>query len=1364
MAINYDAKEEVLSFALNDFPELIQKEIFSTLDVNGFVVDLQNFRVLVAKAIQDALKTDKLSHLVLEGNLTSTYRDEEHSLIGLNFKFNSYRISLKNSLSQAEIKSKTFKFDPNSTINEGRWRLRDPQAFEHGSFKRWTTWAGVEAPEGAVFLVGQLKNSKKMALQALRFSKDIWDEESADKFWNQLKDKPGFEKLWSWDMMSERKALIAVRNLEKVSFHMFDLETLPDSPRVECEKSVSIDLDGTLAYYDRKINREVIGEPLPGALEAVTALKKEGFEIIIFSLRASYKGGFKAIKDWLDKHHFPYDIIWPGKPYSNYFIDDRGIAFKDWKSAYAEIEAREAAKQLKEVTASAPGTKDFSYSSVQIALPKEIAKEILDWSTKNIPNNILYKDKDGHGREDYPHITVKYGIHSSDATEILELLKGEKSLKLKLGKVSLFESKDKPFDVVKVEVLSDELHRLNKKISDNIKVTDTFPEYKPHVTLAYIKKGEGKPYDGNTDFINVEFTITELEFSSKEKEKGATPIILQASDSSWLKLMAMLREAAIPEQHGIFSYWIEPNGSIHDANIEPHKGHRGWIQDHMDYLVKDWGVNPEPTSAYEGQARQLADKGWIRLAGLNAIMSGPLTGEQVSALKTIVPDMQARMGVPDTFEFNFLTSGGFGSSTVADVKADPLKAYNDTVGQPRKPKTSAFMPSLPGVTWGLVDPANNSLEYSAPLENLQPVNEWNTFDSYSPIEDKKHPERLLKLFVKPLSKKDKPVEEKIPMLPRDELYDGETSSSISQVCVKLTSNIDGKIVGFRRLIAETPADKIKDLITRKRYEEAIDFIKAEKLPAPKLLEQLTELSSKAKITGADKALQLLQQGSTAAKYKAIDWFASNDDINDLLKGLDIPDAGIKLKTIDLLEKFKNIVGLQKAFKDKDDVVKNKAFKALLSLGYSDHLEEALKGPVTLRIAAYRYAVDNDNVKLAEKGLEDPSEIVRRDLYRHFADSKNPEMHKLLSKAINDPDPSLQAFVNHLIGGPEKGRPSTHHKEPDDSTEIEERLKKFKQEQKDHPELVEKAIEEQKEREKLIERNKSLFQTKDLSETEKKQQQEKQREKQQEEGKKHWQETHQQMLKELDALHKKIKEIKDQVASETDKSRIKEKQKDLNHLEKQYAEVAEHYQLSNQIANPISSKEISLDKTAIQPPTTWNTGGPWNYDAAVPLGQRDDDFLLKDRKQYYGLPNSKWRDNLGLMWEMIMKTFKPVSKNDKEPKKEEEKEAISARDVTAHCGPCTPLKSLALQILTDVNYKVPGTISDEKMNHLLKLASWLEVGPFAKSLQEVMLDLGKSNKFEKETEKLKNIILTLNDIDIHMHEGDIKPVDVPEKVK
>ena len=115
------------------------------------------------------------------------------------------------------------------------------------------------------------------------------------------------------------------------------------------------------------------------------------------------------------------------------------------------------------------------------------------WSKleKEINKEDIY-DKEGLGFESEPHTTVLYGFHNDvDVDDIKDEMKGQKPIKIKLKKLGVFENKD--YDVLKFDIESDDLVKLNKKMVEFPHTTD-FPKYHPHMTVSYLKKGTGKKY------------------------------------------------------------------------------------------------------------------------------------------------------------------------------------------------------------------------------------------------------------------------------------------------------------------------------------------------------------------------------------------------------------------------------------------------------------------------------------------------------------------------------------------------------------------------------------------------------------------------------------------------------------------------------------------------------------------------------------------------------------------------------------------------------------------------------------------------------------------------------------------------------
>lgn len=124
-------------------------------------------------------------------------------------------------------------------------------------------------------------------------------------------------------------------------------------------------------------------------------------------------------------------------------------------------------------------------------IPEPLASKIRKFG-ELIPDEDLYDDGSGeHGRESDVHVTVKYGLHTDKAKDVRDVIGDMPSVTLKLDKMSVFNNDD--YIVLKLDIESENLHELNKLISDNLECTDTFPDYHPHATIAYLKHREDDP-------------------------------------------------------------------------------------------------------------------------------------------------------------------------------------------------------------------------------------------------------------------------------------------------------------------------------------------------------------------------------------------------------------------------------------------------------------------------------------------------------------------------------------------------------------------------------------------------------------------------------------------------------------------------------------------------------------------------------------------------------------------------------------------------------------------------------------------------------------------------------------------------------
>lgn len=159
---------------------------------------------------------------------------------------------------------------------------------------------------------------------------------------------------------------------------------------------------------------------------------------------------------------------------------------------------------------------EHEFSSTQVNLPGSIASKIRHWGHQFVSDSDVDPEE---GREDEVHVTVLFGLHDNEPDDVEAALEGEGPIKLTLGKTSIFEC-DK-YDVVKLDVNSEDLHRLNAKLRDHCEHTQTHPQYKPHCTIAYVKKGVGKKYIGSDKFAGTKLEIDEVLFSNKSRVKTA---------------------------------------------------------------------------------------------------------------------------------------------------------------------------------------------------------------------------------------------------------------------------------------------------------------------------------------------------------------------------------------------------------------------------------------------------------------------------------------------------------------------------------------------------------------------------------------------------------------------------------------------------------------------------------------------------------------------------------------------------------------------------------------------------------------------------------------------------------------------------
>ena len=133
----------------------------------------------------------------------------------------------------------------------------------------------------------------------------------------------------------------------------------------------------------------------------------------------------------------------------------------------------------------------YEYGCVMVEVPVSNWNEITSYID---PEDVYTGDDDTHGIQDNPHVTILYGLHDGVTEEqVKSVFEGfTESINIEVDGIGIFENKD--YDVVKFNVNPDgALQELHNRLSE-FPNSNSFPDYKPHITIAYVNKGTGKKY------------------------------------------------------------------------------------------------------------------------------------------------------------------------------------------------------------------------------------------------------------------------------------------------------------------------------------------------------------------------------------------------------------------------------------------------------------------------------------------------------------------------------------------------------------------------------------------------------------------------------------------------------------------------------------------------------------------------------------------------------------------------------------------------------------------------------------------------------------------------------------------------------
>lgn len=187
---------------------------------------------------------------------------------------------------------------------------------------------------------------------------------------------------------------------------------------------------------------------------------------------------------------------------------EEALSFDDFNHPeYASEQAKKYAKENQPAK--------YKFGSTQANLPagSDAHKAITDLQSK-----VADTDLAGDGKDiDKPHVTVRYGILGDDYEDIRKYLSKLSPFEAKLGKTEKFEPStgSDGAAVIQAPVESPELHRINDDIAEHGDFKAADFDYKPHVTVAYVKPEAADKYVGMADAEGKSFPVNSISISDR---------------------------------------------------------------------------------------------------------------------------------------------------------------------------------------------------------------------------------------------------------------------------------------------------------------------------------------------------------------------------------------------------------------------------------------------------------------------------------------------------------------------------------------------------------------------------------------------------------------------------------------------------------------------------------------------------------------------------------------------------------------------------------------------------------------------------------------------------------------------------------
>lgn len=182
-------------------------------------------------------------------------------------------------------------------------------------------------------------------------------------------------------------------------------------------------------------------------------------------------------------------------------------------------------------------------ANVQICLPASVAAKVMK-AAASIPDEELGTD----GREDDPHITIKYGV--KEDINLLHWAVGEqKPFTITLGKLHVFKPSESSGGQAPIvaEANAGDLNTLHVLVDAAVGTRKDDFDYKPHVTLAYVKPEFADKYEGSDLVQGISFPVRSVVLSGASGDRTGIPFGYAKTGSESIKAAAKLKPRPLPQ-------------------------------------------------------------------------------------------------------------------------------------------------------------------------------------------------------------------------------------------------------------------------------------------------------------------------------------------------------------------------------------------------------------------------------------------------------------------------------------------------------------------------------------------------------------------------------------------------------------------------------------------------------------------------------------------------------------------------------------------------------------------------------------------------------------------------------------------------